>query len=97
MVKLILHRKRIHENGAIEESIVWVVPKSVKSPEGVRYRLAYIPKGEMKPSILFDNHHPKGHHKHIGSREMPYDYSTIEKLLIDFDGNVEEAKRHENI
>lgn len=92
MTHLLLHKKRIHEDGAIEESIVWIVPRSSKNPEGVRYRLAFILKGAKTPSVLYDNHHPKGHHKHIGPNEVSYDFSSIERLLADFDKDVEEVE-----
>ena len=95
MIRLLLHQKRIHEDGAIEERIVWTVPKSSKSPEGVRYRLAFILKGAKMPSVLYDNHHPKGHHKHIDGNEMSYDFLSIERLLVDFDSDVQEVKNSE--
>ena len=43
-------------------------------PKVVRYRLAFIRSGEEAPAILYDNHHPKGHHRHIGEHEEPYDF-----------------------
>ena len=68
------------------------MPKSGQNPEGVRYRLAFIPKDARKPSVLYDNHHPKGHHKHINEDEMPYDFSNIERLMADFDRDIEEEE-----
>ena len=93
MIKLLLHDKRIYEDGSIQERIVWIVPMSERNPEGVRYRLVFIPKGALEPSVLYDNHHPKGHHKHIYSDEFLYDFSGIEKLLADFKKDIEEVKR----
>ena len=34
--------------------------------------------------MIFDNHHPKGHHLHIDGLEMDYDYANEEKLFSDF-------------
>ena len=62
----------------------------------MRYRLAYIPKGAKTPIVLYDNHHPKGHHKHIRGHEMPYDFSGPEKLLKDFERDIQEAINHED-
>jgi hypothetical protein len=36
------------------------------------------------PTILYDNHHPKGHHKHISGREAPYAFVTARQLVADF-------------
>ncbi|MBI2119014.1 MAG: hypothetical protein HYT97_05240 [Elusimicrobia bacterium] len=96
MAKLILHRKRIHQNGAIEERVIWLVQRTFKHPQGIRYRLAYISKPRKKPLVLYDNHHPKGHHKHIKQEELTYQFSTVERLLSDFKKDVQEAIKNEN-
>jgi hypothetical protein len=36
-----------------------------------------------------DNHHPKGHHRHVASTEEPYLFSDIERLIADFMADVE--------
>ncbi len=64
--RLIHAVKLIDETGGIEERKIWEVPRNAKQPDGIRYRLAYIPKDQKKPAVLYDNHHPKGHHKHAG-------------------------------
>ena len=52
-------------------------------PEGVRYALICIDrKTGMK--VLMDNHHPKGHHQHVGDAESPYDYPGPDQLIEDF-------------
>ena len=86
----LIHRiKLIDQAGGIEERMIWEVPKSAKSLDRVRYRLAYIPHGAKSPAILYDNHYPKGHHKHIQGHELPYEFSGVEKLLDDFGRDVE--------
>lgn len=86
----LIHRiKLIDQAGGIEERMIWEVPKSAKCSDRVRYRLAYIPHGAKRPAILYDNHHPKGHHRHIQGRELPYEFSGVEKLLDDFRRGVE--------
>lgn len=89
IARLVLSSKLIDEAGGIEERVIWAVPKSARYPEGVRYRLAYVPKGAEKPAILYDNHHPKGHHRHIGERQLPYDFTGVERLLEDFRRDIE--------
>ncbi len=92
MSRKIHHLKLIDASGGIEERIIWEVPKSAKCPDGIRYRLAYIPKGSDTPSVLYDNHHPKGHHKHLRHRQFPYRFTDVEQLLEDFGRDVEASK-----
>lgn len=92
MTRLIHELKLIDEGGGIEQRVIWDVPKSARNPEGIRYRLAYVPKGQKKPTVLYDNHHPKGHHKHLGDRQIPYDFLGVERLLEDFRRDIEATK-----
>ncbi|PIP81440.1 MAG: hypothetical protein CO113_10515 [Elusimicrobia bacterium CG_4_9_14_3_um_filter_62_55] len=90
MRALLIHSlKLIDEAGGIEERKIWRIAKSEKNPDGVRYRLAYIPRGQKRPAVLYDNHHPKGHHKHIGERQVAYAFDGVGKLLKDFESDIE--------
>lgn len=89
MSRLIHYLKGTDLAGGIEEQVIWEIPKSALYPEGIKYRLAYIQKGARKPAVLYDNHHPKGHHKHLGDHESPYEFSGVEKLVWDFEKEVE--------
>lgn len=82
--KLLRHRKWTDERGNLYEIVLWRVERSARHPEGVRYRLAFIRSGEETPALLYDNHHPKGHHRHIGAGEEPYLFTTVEQLVADF-------------
>jgi hypothetical protein len=86
--------KVIDEAKGIEEGKVWEVPPDAKNPDGIRYRLVFIPAGSKTPAVLYDNHHPKGHHKHIDGQEIAYEFSGIESLLEDFQRDIEAF--HEN-
>ncbi len=33
---------------------------------------------------MYDNHHPKGHHRHIAGREEPYLFGSVQGLVADF-------------
>ena len=79
--------------GRVERK-VWEVPRDEKNPDGIRYRLVFIPAGRKSPAVLYDNHHPKGHHKHIDGQEVPYEYHSFEDLLKDFRRDIEAF--HEN-
>jgi hypothetical protein len=82
--KLIIRQKWTDEQGNLYEIVLWRVVRNARHPEGVRYRLAFIRAGEEAPAILYDNHHPKGHHRHISGREEPYTFVTANRLVADF-------------
>jgi hypothetical protein len=42
--------------------------------------------------VLYDNHHPKGHHRHLGTVQNGYAFSTVDQLLKDFLADVQRAK-----
>ena len=81
--------KHIDEAKGREEHKVWEVPRDMKNPDGIRYRLVYIQAGQKTPAVLYDNHYPKGHHKHINGREIAYEFSGLENLIRDFERDVE--------
>jgi hypothetical protein len=61
-----------------------------RTSEGLRYRLAFIPAGDRRPAILYDNHPLKGHHRHSGGIQSPYPFETIAKLIRDFENSIKE-------
>lgn len=62
---------------------IWKVPVSQTSPDGIDYSLSLIsPEGERL--VGYDNHWPKGHHRHVWAEEGPYAYSSIDALIADF-------------
>lgn len=81
---LLLREKMTDERGNLREMVMWRVAPSPRQPEGVRYRLALILAGETRPTILYDNHHPKGHHRHVAGTEEPYRFRDVERLIADF-------------
>jgi hypothetical protein len=91
--KRILYRKVVDEEGNVLETAIWRVPVSAKAPDGVRYRLAFIPAGMREPAVLYDNHHPKGHHRHVEGVQEPYRFETVDKLVRDFKADVERVRR----
>ncbi len=90
--KLVLREKVIDEQGGIVELAIWQVPKSADFPEGVRYRLAYVPPGEGQPTILYDVHRGKAHHRHAEGTEHPYQFNSVEQLVEDFRADIERIK-----
>jgi hypothetical protein len=81
---LVLQRKWTDEGSNLYEMVIWKVVRSARYPEAVRYRLAFVRAGEKTPALLYDNHHPKGHHRHVGTREEPYQFVNGRQLVADF-------------
>lgn len=81
---LILSEKVIDEEGNIVEMVIWKVPVAPQNPAGIRYRLAFIRRGERAPAVLYDNHAPKGPHRHIRGTDEPYAFAGVDQLLADF-------------
>lgn len=78
---LTLRDKVIDDRGNIFELVIWRVAVTPRSPSGVRYRLAFVRHGEATPTVLYDNHPPKGHHRHVGGVEGPPTWSGSRERL----------------
>jgi hypothetical protein len=85
-----MRSKVTDDGGNIREIVIWKVEPSAHTPEGLRYRLAFIRAGDRRPAILYDNHPPKGHHRHIGGIQSPYPFDTVAELLRDFEDSITE-------
>jgi hypothetical protein len=82
--EVLVREKGTDELGNLYELVVWKLRRTSRHPEGVRYRLAFVRAGEEKPAVLYDNHHPKGHHRHVRDAEEPYRFVDVESLIADF-------------
>ncbi len=81
---LLLREKTTDEQGNLRELVIWRVPRTPQRPDGIRYRLALIRAGEQQPAVLYDNHHPKGHHRHVAGTQEPYRFVDEGQLIADF-------------
>ncbi len=88
----VLHEKIIDELGGITELVIWQLPKSVHYPEGIRYRCAYIPSGHEQPAVLYDVHRGKSHHRHYLGTEQPYQFSSVQQLVADFQADIRRVR-----
>jgi len=89
---LLQHDEIFDEEGWRMVVKIWKVPKSQTSPEGIDYSLALIsPEGERV--VGYDNHWPKGHHRHVLGREGAYSYRGIDRLIADFKADVSMLRR----
>ena len=86
--RLVLREKVIDEEGNLTEFVIWEIPGQQRGAERVRYRLAFVRRGELTPAVLYDNHDPKGHHRHLGGVEEPYEFVDVDGLLADFASDV---------
>ncbi len=85
---LLAHTKEFLDDGAIIEVVVWQVPEPVPPClHSFKYRLFFGTATESR--VRYDNERGKGDHRHIGSTEHDYLFTTVEQLLSDFDADVE--------
>lgn len=84
----IRREKVIDDQGNIVELAIWKVPPSRQNLTGIRYRLAFVRRGEGVPAVLYDCHPRKGHHCHVEGVEEPYPVVDADQLLADFTADV---------
>jgi hypothetical protein len=88
---LIIRDRRLFDDGFLIEIVIWRVPVPVPpTSHGLKYRLFYGRKNERV--VGYDNERGKGDHRHHGSREEPYVFSTMAQLLDDFERDVAAAR-----
>ncbi|MGZ8454231.1 MAG: toxin-antitoxin system TumE family protein [Candidatus Binatia bacterium] len=88
---LLQHDEVFDEEGWRMVVKIWKVPKSRTSPEGIDYSLALVSPGGER-AVGYDNHWPKGHHRHVLGQESPYAYRGIDRLIADFKADVFKAR-----
>src|SRR4051794_40123394 len=83
-----LARTRIaYSETAFAELVLWQVPNPVAgSVHEYKYRLAYVVKGVCV--LRYDNEAGKGDHRHFGSTEAAYRFTTPEQLIADFQRDI---------
>lgn len=89
--RLLRERYQLDTN-AFAELRVWRVPHPVPgSAHRYKYALAYVVAGECV--LRYDNEAGKGDHKHLGTVETAYEFTTPAKLLADFWSEVDQWRR----
>ena len=78
----LFYRKEIHKDESVTEIKLWGVPVSFQYPFGVRYSFYWVKGQEIL--VGYDNHFPKGPHRHYGDLELKYEFVSVEKLFEDF-------------
>lgn len=84
MKATLLLRERIdYDDGAILEMTLWRVPLPVPpTTHGLKYSLFYGRAGIRE--VGYDNERGKGDHRHSGSVETAYHFTTVQQLMADF-------------
>ena len=89
---LLFEDRTVYLDGAIvlEKRIRRLADRDAERPHGLKYSLFYGCDGRRV--IGYDNERGKGDHRHYGSREEPYAFSTAEKMVADFLDDVERER-----
>lgn len=85
--KLIMHDKVMLACGVIVEIKVWQIPDDERYPNHYKYSLYAVYDGDIL--VGYDNHYPKGHHRHLDGKEEHYNFTTLESLKNDFKSDLE--------
>lgn len=84
----------IYSEFAFAELVLWRLSRPLAgSPHEYKYRLAYVVRG--KCVLRYDNEAGKGDHRHQDETESGYAFETPEKLIADFQCDIERWN-HEN-
>jgi hypothetical protein len=72
---------------AFADLVIWRVPETVRGSEhGFKYRLAYVVAGQCV--LRYDNEWGKGDHRHWGTSESPYVFSSPNRPMADFNADI---------
>jgi hypothetical protein len=83
---LLIRPRERQRPGTFTEIVVWRLPRRLPGSEHrYEYRLALIEQEECV--LRYDNESGKGDHRHRGAEEAGYRFTTIERLLEDFDAD----------
>lgn len=84
----LVHSKEVRDDGSIVEIVVWEVPEpSRPCVHRYKYRLFYGLPGSER--VRYDNERGKGDHRHVAGIEVPYNFTSIDQLLDDFERDVD--------
>jgi hypothetical protein len=83
----LIRRRVVLAEDAFAEVAIWRVSQPVSpSSHGFKYRLAYVVADQCV--LRYDNGHGKGDHRHVGTVEAPYVFSTPDQLMGDFNADI---------
>jgi hypothetical protein len=87
--RLLVRAKEIRDDGSVFEMVVWYLPAPIlPCSHCCKYRL-HLGAGSAT-HVRCDDERGKGDHRHVGLRQEPYFFPTLQRLLSDFGRDVEE-------
>ena len=90
----LLRRRIVFAENRFAELVLWRLSKPLDGSRHLfKYRMAYVVNGECV--LRYDNEVGKGDHRHWGRTEGKYPFSGPEKLIADFQADIERWD-HEN-
>ena len=87
---------KVYRKGYLLEVKIYKVPVSKKNPLGYRFRCFMVHATTGEEIVGYDNHWPKGSHRHLQGREESYSFQNIETLLSDFKRDCERVLEEED-
>lgn len=85
--RALIRRRVVLAEDAFAEVAIWRVSEPVSpSRHGFKYRLAYVVASQCV--LRYDNERGKGDHRHVGTVEAPYVFSTPDQLMADFNADI---------
>jgi len=90
--RLIFNEESPAGDTAVARIVIWELPRKLPgSDHSYKYSLALI---DGRTNIFrYDNEAGKGDHRHVGRREFPYWFVSIDQLLEDFWKDVDEWQK----
>lgn len=93
--RLLLHRKRMHADGAISEVKLWLLDTPLEgSTHRLKYSLFFGDPGRRM--VAYDNERGKGDHRHLNQAEAAYEFVSVARLLADFQADVRRVRAVED-
>lgn len=84
----VIHVMELWDDGSIVELVVWQLSEPLTpSTHLYKYRLFFGSPGICR--VRYDNERGKGDHRHINGIESDYIFTTLERLLDDFEADVD--------
>jgi hypothetical protein len=89
---LLVRERIVYSESSFAELFLRQLPIPVEgATHRFKYRLAYVVKGVCV--VRYDNESRKGDHRHFGNRESSYVFLNPEKLVADFQKDIERWNR----
>jgi len=79
----VFRERKIVGDDAFVEMVIWHAPQPVLgSTHDYKYSLVLIIGDDC--ALRYDNERGQGDHRHVGDREIDYDFQSLATLLADF-------------